>query len=418
MAREHGDVSHFGVGPRHVYLLIHPEHVRDVLVTHARRFEKGPAMRLAARLLGNGLLTSEGDFHLRQRRLIQPAFVKSALGHHGETMVRHAERLALDWRDGDVRDVAADMSRLTLGIAAETLFGADVDSEAREIREALGDILGMFDLGLLPLVSILEKIRLPILRRFERPKARLDATVLRLIANRRAAGGDRHDFLSLLLAARDQEGDGKGMTNEQVRDEAITIFLAGHETTANALAWTWHLLGDHPEAEARLHAELDATLGSRLPDVEDLPRLAFTESVVSESMRLRPPAWAMGRRAIELHQAGPWPIPAGSVVLVSQWVTQRDPRWWRDPLRFDPDRFLPEPSAARPRFAYFPFGGGPRQCIGEGFAWMEAVLCLATLARRWRLRGVPGHPVALHPSITLRPRHGLRMVLSRRPHGA
>jgi cytochrome P450 len=253
-------------------------------------------------------------------------------------------------------------------------------------------------------------------RRFNRARARLDGVVYRIIDERRRGGEDRGDLLSMLLLAEDEEGDRQGMSNEQVRDEAMTLFLAGHETTANLLAWTWYLLARNPEAERRLHAEIDAVLeDGRAPTVDDLPRLRYAEMVVSEVMRLYPPAWAVGRRAVADHEAGGYHVPAGSLILVSQYVAHRDPRFWPDPERFDPERWTPEARGQRPQFAYFPFGGGPRRCVGEAFAWMEATLILATLAARGRMRLAPGRTAETSPRITLRPgRGGVPVILERR----
>jgi cytochrome P450 len=301
------------------------------------------------------------------------------------------------------------MNRLTLAIAGKTLYGADVAAEADEIGGALTTALEAFKRLTNPLGPLLDRLPLPTTLRVRRASERLDATIYRMIDVRRRSGEDRGDLLSMLLAARDDEGDGGGMTDRQLRDEALTLFLAGHETTANALAWTWHLLAHHPDAEARLHAELDAVLAGRLPAADDLPRLPYTRAVLAESMRLYPPAWTIGREPLEEFEAGGYRIRAGSVVLVSPWITHRDPRWWTEPGRFDPERWTPEREAEQPRFAYFPFGGGPRKCIGEGFAWTEGILVLATLAQRWRLRHAPGTQVGRQPLITLRPT-GLEMV--------
>jgi cytochrome P450 len=407
--RAHGDVVAFHFGPRPVYLLAHPELVRDVLVTNHRNFIKSRALQRARVVLGNGLLTSEGDAHLRQRRLAQPAFHRERIAALGDTMAAYAERAADGWRAGETLDVTREMNRLTLAIAGKTLFGADVQDEADEIGRALTDTLAAFKRLTNPLGPLLDRLPVPGTLRVRRATERLDATVYRMVRERRASGEDRGDLLSMLLAARDEEGDGGGMTDLQLRDEALTLFLAGHETTANALAWTWHLLALNPDAEARLHAELDAVLGGRAPASADLPRLPYTRAVLAESMRLFPPAWAIGRQPLEDFEAGGYRVRAGTVVLLSPWVTHRDERWWPDPLRFDPERWTAEREAAQPRFAYFPFGGGPRKCIGEGFAWTEGILLLATLARRWRFRHAPGVRVGTQPLITLRP-VDLRMV--------
>jgi cytochrome P450 len=416
IAREYGDVVRFRLGPVDIYLLNRPEFIRDLLVTDAAAFHKGRGLERAKRLLGEGLLTSEDPVHLRHRRMMQPAFHQERIAGYGAVMVELGERLASRWQDGETRDVSLEMTRLTLAIVGRTLFDADVESESDEIGAALTTSIQLFSSTLtLPFFQVLDRLPLPGNRRFERAKARIDATINRMIAERRRAPGGRSDLLSLLIAASDPEGEGGRMTDAQVRDEAVTLFLAGHETTANALTWTWYLLSQNPEVEARLHEEVDAVLREREPTVADLPRLAYTETVLAESMRLYPPAWIVGRRALSDYGVGGFEVPKRSIVVASQWVTHRDPRYFPDPERFDPDRFRPEAKARRPKFAYFPFGGGPRVCIGEGFAWMEGVLLLATLARRWRLRLEPGQEIVPAPSITLRPKHGIRMRLERRP---
>jgi cytochrome P450 len=306
------------------------------------------------------------------------------------------------------------MMRLTLAIAGKTLFDADVESEADEIGEALTTTFALFNRLTLPFAQLLERLPLPATRRFQKARERLDATIYRIIDERRASGEDRGDLLSMLIAARDEEGDGSGMTDEQLRDEAMTIFLAGHETTANALTWTWYLLSKHPEIEARFHAEVDGVMKGELPKAEDFPRLRYTEMVFAEAMRLFPPAWIIGRRALGEYRIDGYTIPARSILLMSQYLTHHDARFFPEPYRFDPERWRPEARESRPKFSYFPFGGGPRLCIGESFAWMEGALVLATIARRFRMRLAPGQPVEMQPLVTLRPKHGMRMILESR----
>jgi cytochrome P450 len=415
LARDYGDVVRMRLGTQQVYLLNHPDHIRDVLVTHNRQFMKGVGLQRAKRLLGEGLLTSEGDFHLQQRRLAQPAFHHERIAAYGDVMSAYAVRTAERWRSGEVVDVHGEMLRLTLAIAGKTLFDSDVEEEATEIGEAIATCMALFrSFSTLPLAQLLERLPLPSALRFQAARARLDATIYRMIAARRDAPADRGDLLSLLMLARDDDSAGGRMTDRQLRDEVMTIFLAGHETTANALTWTWHLLTLFPSVERKLHAEVDAVLGDRPPGAADMARLPYATMVLAESMRLYPPAWVIGRRALTDYSAGGYDVPAGSIVLLSQWVTHRDPRWFPVPERFDPERWTPEARAARPRFAYYPFGGGARICIGEQFAWMEGVLALATLARRWRLGPAEGQRVEPAPSITLRPRFGLKMVAVRR----
>jgi cytochrome P450 len=359
-------------------------------------------------------LTSEGEFHLRQRRLAQPAFHRQRIAGYATTMVDYAARMRDEWRPGETRDVAREMTRLTLAIAGKTLFDTDVESEADEIGHALNEAMALFDRLTLPFSHWLEKLPLPATRRFHKARERLDATIYRIINERRESGEDRGDLLSMLIQARDHEGDGTGMTDVQLRDEAMTIFLAGHETTANALTWTWYLLSQHPEVAARLHAELDEVLNGRLPAAEDYQRLSYTEKVLAESMRMYPPAWIIGRRALQDYQINGYHIPARSILLMSQYVIHHDERYFPDPYQFDPQRWSPEARDSRPKFSYFPFGGGPRLCIGEGFAWMEGALVIAAIAQRWKMRLVPGHRVEMQPLVTLRPKYGMRMILERR----
>jgi cytochrome P450 len=327
-------------------------------------------------------------------------------------MVAFAERQLAGWRDGETRDLQAEMNCLTLEITAQTLFGAAADDRTAEVRGALAAAFAGFDARLGSWLRLPEWVPTPKNLAARRAVRRLDEIVYGFIRRRRASGEQRDDLLSILLHARD-EGDGSGMTDRQLRDEAMTLFLAGHETTALALTWTGYLLAQHPGAAAKLRAELQAVLGGRPPAVADLPRLAYAERVVLESMRLYPPAYAIGREAAAPCEVLGYPVPAGTTVFMSQWVMHRDPRFWHDPEKFDPDRWEGGLAQRLPRFAYFPFGGGPRLCIGNHFAMMEAVLVLATMAQRFRLTLVPGHPVVPWPSMTLRPRHGIQVVLRR-----
>lgn len=410
----YGDVTQIRIGPQSVALLMDPDDIRRVLVTQQRHFIKGRALERTELLLGKGLLTSEGELHLRQRRLVQPAFHRERLAGYGAVMTRYAQRTAASWRHEQSLDVHEAMMRLTLAIAGRTLFDADVEGDAHAIAEVMHLSLRMFNYSILPLGNLLEHAPLTWVRELRRARRRMDALIFRLIEERRRGGVDRGDLLSMLLAARDAEGDGTGMNDAQLRDEIITLLMAGHETTANWLTWTWYVLATHPQVESRLHAELDAALGGRPPSVDDIARLPFTRSVLAESLRLYPPAWALERRALADFEAGGYRIRKGAIVVMSQYLVHRDPRLWPDPLRVDPGRWTPEQEAARPKFAYFPFGAGTRICIGEHFAWTEAMLVLATLAQRWRVRYASvGAPVP-EPLVTLRPRGGLWVRLERR----
>jgi cytochrome P450 len=417
MRARYGDFVRFRILGKPATLVNDPEAIKELLVTKHRNFIKSRGLQRTKSLLGEGLLTSEGEYHLRQRRLVQPAFHRQRIASYAADMVRLAGDASTRWEQlppGEQVDIAEEMTRLTLAIVAKTLFDADVEEEAPEIKEALDVAVRMFFNMVLPFTEYLENLPLPSMLRLKQARLRLDETIYRIIRERRESGEDHGDLLSMLLMAQDEEGDGSGMTDKQVRDEAMTLFLAGHETTANALSWAWYLLARHPEVEARLHEELDAVLQGRLPTFEDLEHLSYTRMVLSESMRLYPPAWILGRIALEECELGGYSIPAGSIVLTSQYLMHHDERYYPDPFRFDPLRWTEEAQAGRPRFAYFPFGGGPRLCIGESFAWMEGALVLATLAQRWRPRLLPGRPVEPHPLITLRPRHGIPMRLERR----
>jgi cytochrome P450 len=414
LAQQYGDISFFRIGPQEAYFLNHPELIKDVLVTNHQNFMKGIVLQRSKRLLGEGLLTSEGEFHRRQRRLAQPAFHRQRIASYAEVMVDYANRTSERWHDGETLDMAEEMMRLTLAIVSKTLFDADVESESGEVGEAMTTVMELFDTLTMPFFELLSKLPLPQLRRFDNARTKLDRIIFSMVEERRRSGIDRGDLLSMLLLAQDEEGDGGQMTDQQLRDELMTIFLAGHETTANALTWTWYLLSQHPQVEEKLHREVDEVLGSRKATFADAASLRYTEMVLAESMRLYPPAWAIGRLSTVDCELGGYFVPRKSLVIFSQFVMHRDERYYHQPLLFIPQRWTPDARESRPAFSYFPFGGGPRRCIGEGFAWMEGVLLLATLAQKWKLRLVPHHPVALKPVITLRPKHGMKMIVSRR----
>lgn len=430
LARTYGDVTHFRLGPQAAYLVNDPEAIRRILVTDADNFIKGRALQRAKRLLGEGLLTSEDPIHRRQRRLAQPAFHRQRIATYGNKMVECASRTSAAWQAGARVDIAQEMNRLALDIVSRTLFDTNTQEAADEIEESLTSLLALFRYLLLPYTELLERLPIPPVRRFNRAQAKLDRLIYRIIAEHRAswqAGIDRGDLLSMFLQAQDEEtnsdvgdaGGAHGMSDEQLRDEAMTIFLAGHETTANALAWTWYYLATHTEVERRLHAELDEVLKDangnlRLPVADDYPRLTFTEQVFAEAMRLRPPAWVIGRLARSNYEVCGYHIPAGGLIFMSQFVMHHDRRFYPDPETFDPERFTPEAKSARPAYSYFPFGGGARRCIGESFAWMEGVLVLATLAARWRPRLIANQKIEMRPLITLRPKHGIQVVLEAR----
>jgi cytochrome P450 len=413
VARTYGEVAQVRIGSRSMLLLSHPDAIEEVLVTQARHFVKHFALRLNPLVLGNGLLTSEGDFWLRQRRLIQPAFQRGRLAGFGPMIVAYTRRLLAGWNDGETRDIVPEMMRLTLEITAKALFDAEVADKARAVGEAMQFLQENFLARFNSLLPPPLWLPLPANLRLRRAVRRLDDILYDMIRQRRQAGGRGGDVLSLLLHARD-ETDRTGMTDQQLRDEAMTLFLAGHETTALALSWAWALLGSHPEAEARLQEEMDAVLDGREPTIEDLPHLRFTEAVMLEAMRLYPPAYVIGREAAEDCEVSGYRVPRGMTVLMSQWVVHRDERFFEEAGQFRPQRWLDGLAQRLPKYAYFPFGGGPRLCIGNTFAMLETVLVLATLAGRLRFRLAPGHIVAPWPTFTLRPKDGVRAVLARR----
>jgi cytochrome P450 len=345
---------------------------------------------------------------------VQPAFHRERLAGYAAAMSECAVRARERWQAGSTMDVSVEMAKVTLSVVAKTLFSADVESEASQIGAAMTSVLQMFRLLLLPFSEYLHKLPLPSIRRFEKARARLDATIYGLIRERRKSGVDTGDLLSMLLLAQDEEKHSGGMTDEQVRDEALTLFLAGHETTANALSWTWYLLSQHPEVERRLHQEIDTVLRGRPPELADVPELRYAEMIFSEALRLYPPAWAIGRMAKAPFALGGVEVPAKSICILSPYLVQRDARWFPDPEKFDPERWA-DAQDSRPKFAYFPFGGGARVCIGERFAWMEGVIVMAAIAQRWRLHLEPGQHVEPLPLITLRVKNGLRMTLEPRP---
>ncbi len=409
----YGDVVRFRFGPVVAHLVSSPAGVNHVLAESNRTYGKQTrGFKNLRYVLGNGLLTSEGEFWRRQRRIAQPAFHRQRIAGFGEAMVRAAAEAtaSLEARAGTVVDMHHEMMRLTLRIVGETLLAYDPSDDADEVGAALHFLLSIANLRSTRMLDLPRFIPTPQNRKFRRALATLDAVVLRMIAERRKKPGDRGDLLSMLMESRDAE-TGEAMDDRQLRDETMTIFLAGHETTANALTFTWLLLSRYPAAFRELRAELAQVLGGRRPTIDDLPRLVVTRRVLQESMRLYPPAWIIGRSVNGPDEIDGFEIPPRSIVFVSPYVVHRHPRLWEDPEGFDPQRFASEP----PRGAYFPFGGGPRMCIGNNFATMEAELVLSTMAQRVRPELVPGHRVVLEPSITLRPKYGMRMTIRPAP---
>jgi cytochrome P450 len=414
IARDYGDVVCISMGPIRAYQLHHPDYVKHVLQDNNQNYVKGPIIARTKILIGEGLFTSEGGFWRRQRRLAQPAFHRERVAGYGQEMVAATERHLATWRDGERRDAHRDMMGLALEIVVRTLFGGDVEPRTvEEVGRAFDDIVTEIARRFRRPFRIPDAVPTPGNLRYRRGVRRLDRLVFGLIAERRREGeGDRPDLLSLLLRARDE--DGSRMTERQLRDEVVTLFLAGHETTALALSWTWCLLSRHPDARGSLEGELEEVLGGGSPSVADLPRLRFTEAVVMEALRLYPPAYIIGRETTEDCEIGGFPVPAGTTVFTSPWVLHRDPRYFEAPEEFRPERWLDGLAKRLPRGAYLPFGAGPRVCIGQSFAMMEATLLLATIASRFRVVVDAEREVTPFPSITLRPQGGVPVTVTRR----
>jgi cytochrome P450 len=410
-ARDFGDMFYYRAGWIHVYFLNHPDLIESVLISQSQNFAKDKVIQNSRWFLGQGMLTSEGSEWRRQRRLCQPAFHRERLSSYGQTMGAYTEEMLTTWSEGESRDIHQEMMRLTMRIVAKVLFSVEVSEDAQKVATSL-NLLMRHTSGLRMIMPPpLRHLPLPALLRVKRAVRELDEIVNRIIRERRTNGADTGDLLSMLMAARDE--DGSVMTDRQLRDEIMTFLLAGHETTAVSLSWTWYLLSQHPDAARKLHQELRDVLAGRTPQLEDMARLPYTDKVVKESMRLYPPAWSLARTTAKEMEVGGYRLPVGANVVMSPWIMHRDPRFFENPERFDPDRWSAEIAQRLPRFAYFPFGGGPRLCIGASFAMMEANLLLATIAQRFHLSLVPGHPVVPQPGITLRPRDGIQMSLAK-----
>ena len=416
IARDFGDFAAFRLGPKRLVLLNRPDYIEQVLVTQNRNFIKHYAFRLLRPTLGNGLVISEGDVWLRQRRLMQPAFQKQRIEGFGPVIVNHTLRMLEMWRPGSTRDLHADMMSLAMSIVTKTLLDVDAADISRTVGKAVDVIMEDFNDRFQSAFPPPFWLPVPRNLHLKRHVRRLDAIIQDIIRQRRADVRDRGDLLSVLVQARD-EADNTGMTDKQLRDEVMTLFLAGHETTASVLSWTLYLLATHPEVEARLLAELETVVANRLPAAADVPHLPYTEQVILEAMRLYPPAYVFGREALANCTIGGYSIDAGTTVLISQYVTHRDPRYFERPDEFDPDRWNDGLIKRLPKYTYFPFGGGPRLCIGNSFAMLEAMLVVATVVPRFHFDLAPEPLVVPWPSITLRPRHGIHAVLRAR-HGA
>jgi cytochrome P450 len=414
IAKQYGDIVHFKIGPIRIVLLNHPDFIKEVLTTQHRKFSKGRPLEMAKELLGEGLLTSEGDFHKRQSRLIQPAFHRDMIELYASAMTECTTRLMKGWEDGMQVDIKDEMTRMSVAIAGKALFDADLEQEAIEIGEALETATSLFGRIALPFSESLLKLPLPSTRRFYKAKARLDRTIYRMIDERRRNKVDNGDLVSLLLSSQNETAEGRGMSDQQVRDEAITLFLTAFDTTSIALTWTWYLLAQNPEAEAELHEELDRVLKGRAPTAEDVAQLKYTRMVLGEAMRIYPPSYVIPRQALEDFSIDKYIVPRGTIVLVSPYLIHHDSRFHTDPENFNPHGWDKHSHSPNAKYEYLPFSRGPRSCIGEPFAWMQGILVLASIAQSWRIKLVSGHPVELLPVINLRPKYGMMMTLSRR----
>jgi cytochrome P450 len=460
-AYTYGEISHFKFGRQHVYLINNPDYIENILIRDHKNFIKSRGLQVSRRLLGEGLVTSEGEYHDKQRRIIQPAFHPNRIRNYGNMIVDYAERMSEGWQNKMVIDIHSEMMHITSAIIAKSVLGSElVDIENNKVNSALLTSMEYLNQILMPLGGLIEKIPvLPVNKNFRSAKNTLDSIVYRMIKEHRhdraieensksnedikGAGNNNnnknvnsqynHDLLHTLMEAQDKEAGIKQMSDIQLRDEVMTIFLAGHETTANALTWTFYLLSEHPYVESRLYEELCSVLSRgnnnesmginksqdsahflRLPTIEDIPKLEYTERVFRESMRLYPPAWTLGRQSLSDYVIDKYVIPSGSIILMSQYVMHHNPQYFPNPDVFVPDRWTKEFKSALPRFSYFPFGGGIRGCVGEPFAWIEGILVIATVYRKWKMHHDPDHKVDLKPLITLRPKYGMRMKLERR----
>jgi cytochrome P450 len=420
ISQDYGYISHFKFGKQNVYFLNHPNYIEEVLVTNYKNFIKSRGLQVSKRLLGSGLLTSEGDYHDKERRLIQPTFYPKRIKSYAEVMIKKTLNLCENWKEGSILDIHKEMTRLTLEIISKAVLGYDIKPGDDEIGDSLLTCMEYFNRLLMPFGELIEKIQiLPINKGFQKAKTNLDSIVFRMINEHRMKlekneEKDNDLLFTLLKSQYDSEDIGK-MTDQQLRDEVMTIFLAGHETTANALTWTFYLLSEHPAIDARLQKEIYSIFDNKTNiSFDDIQKLEYTTKVLKESMRLYPPAWALGRQAINDCKIGKYIIPSGSIILMSQYVMHRNPFYFPEPNTFYPDRWTDEFEKNLPRFSYFPFGGGIRSCVGEPFAWMEVILITTIINRLWKMNSIPSNKVALKPLITLRPKYGMRMKITRR----
>jgi cytochrome P450 len=410
----YGDIVFFYLGPQPMYLVNHPDLIKEVLVNQASKFIRSRAIQRSKHILGDGVLTLDGDAHRRQRRMLQPAFHHQRIAGYGKIMIDQALRCRAQWQSGQVVDISQEMTTITLKIVAKALFDTDINNDADDIAVAMNEFVQSFKYITLPFSEVLNKLPLPHVRRMKRACAFIDQSIERFIAEHRQSGQDHGDLLSMLLITQDEEELGRRLSNKQIRDEVLAMFLAGHETTATAITWTWYLLAQHPVITAKVYAEIDSVLQGQTPTPADYSRLPYLEMVFSEAMRLYPPAWMLARRVNTECELGGYRLPRMNAVILSPYLIHRDARYYSQPEEFYPERWAAGRYEGRPRFAYFPFGGGTQQCIGEHFAWMEGILVLATLLQQWQLQLEPNQQIWPRPMITLRPNTTIKMRLTRR----
>lgn len=420
ISQNYGDISYFKFGKLNVYFLNHPNYIEDVLVANHKNFIKSRGLQISKRLLGSGLLTSEGEYHDKQRQLIQPTFYPNRIKSYAEIMVKKTLNLCHNWKEGTELDIQKEMTHLTLEIICKAVLGYDIKPEDDQIGDSLLTCMNYFNRLLMPFGELIEKIPiLPINKGFKTAKENLDGIVFKMINEHRIKleknENKENDLLFTLLKSQYDTVEGVQMSDQQLRDEVMTIFLAGYETTANALTWTFYLLSEHPAIDARLEKEIYSVIDNKLNvSFDDIQKLGYTTNVLTESMRLYPPAWALGRQAINDCKIGKYIIPSGSIILMSQYVMHRNPLYFPDPDAFFPDRWTDEFKKNLPRFSYFPFGGGIRSCVGEPFAWMETILIIAIINRLWKMNSLSSNKVILKPLATLRPKYGMRLKITRR----
>ena len=414
IANEYGDIVHFKIGPIRIVLVNHPDFIKEILSTQHRNFVKGRPLEMAKELLGESLLTSEGEFHKRQSRIIQPAFHRNMMESYLPAMMKCITLMMNRWEDGMKIDMKDEMTKVSIAIAGMTLFNADIEKEAPEIMQALDTATSLFGRIPLPFSEWLLKLPLTGTLRFYRAKKRLDDTIHRMINERRRNKMDNGDLISLLLRSQNEKVDGGGMSDQQVRDEAITLFLTAFDTTSTALTWTWYLLSQNPEAEVELHEEVDRVLKGRLPTVEDIGQLKYTRMVFGESMRIYPPSYVIPRQALEDFSIDKYIVPRGTIILMSPYLIHHDSRFYPEPEKFNPHAWDKHSHGQNSKYEYFPFSRGSRSCIGEPFALLQGIIVLASISQLWRIKLVPDHPVELLPLINLRPKHGMVMTVHRR----